>query len=143
MIDTNLDHVGLVVPDVDEAMEALSSTLGITWAGVHTPKLRVRSEGRGLHEIHHRIAISAQKPFLEVIQAVPDSPWALADGRMQLHHVAYFVDHLGRDSAAIAGPCPIEIEGVGAAGDVPRIFTYQDLNGLRFELLEHRDGPLR
>jgi hypothetical protein len=142
MIDTQLDHVGIVVPDVDRAMEELSTNLGVTWAGVYTPRLRVRSEERGLHSISHRIAVTAQRPFLELIQAVPDSPWALTGDRMALHHVAYFVDDLGLDSAAIAGPCPIEIEGVGDAGDFPRTFTYQDVNGLRFELLERRLAPL-
>ena len=142
MIDNRLDHVGIVVPDVDAAMEALSAHLGVTWAGVYTPLLRVRSQERGVHEISHRIAVSAQRPFLEVIQAVPDSPWALPGDRMVLHHVAYFVDDLGVDSSALAGPCPIEIEGVGADGDVPRTFTYQDLDGLRFELLERRSAPL-
>jgi catechol 2,3-dioxygenase-like lactoylglutathione lyase family enzyme len=142
MIDTNLNHVGIVVPDIDKAMEVLSANLGVTWAGVHTPELHVRTEQLGRHVIQHRIAVTAQQPFLELIQAVPDSPWALTGDRMVLHHVAYFVDDLGIDSAAIAGPCPIEIEGIGAAGDVPRTFTYQDLDGLRFELLERRTAPL-
>jgi len=142
MIDTNLDHVGIVVPDLDAAMEALTNNLGISWRGVHTPTLHVRTGHRGVHEIHHRIAISDQRPYLELIQAVPDSPWALSEDRMLLHHMAYFVDDLGLDSAAIAGPCPVEIEGVGEAGDIPRTFTYQDLDGLRVELLERRSGPL-
>src|SRR5258708_6034025 len=116
MIDTNLDHVGIVVPDLDAAMEALTKNLSISWRGVHTPTLRVRTGRRGVHEIHHRIAISDHRPFLELIQAVPDSPWALSEDRMLLHHVAYFVDDIGLDSAAIAGPCPVEIEGVGEAG---------------------------
>lgn len=142
MIDPKLDHVGIVVPDVDAAMKTLSANLGVTWAGVYTPVLRVRSENRGRHEIRHRIAVTEQRPFLEVIQSVPDSPWALTGDRIVLHHIAYFADDLGVDSAAISGPCPIEIEGVGQQGDVPRVFTYQDLDGLRFELLERRSDPL-
>jgi Glyoxalase/Bleomycin resistance protein/Dioxygenase superfamily len=142
MIDPNLDHVGIVVPDIEVAMGALSANLGVTWAGVYTPHLQVRSQRRGVHEIPLRIAVTAQRPLLEVIEAVPDSPWALTGERMVLHHVAFFVDDLGIDSAAIAGPCPIEMEGVGSAGDIPRTFTYQDLGGLRFELLERRSAPL-
>jgi Glyoxalase/Bleomycin resistance protein/Dioxygenase superfamily len=142
VIDPHLDHVGIVVPDLDVAMEALSTNLGVTWAGVYSPKVPVRTGRRGLHDIPHRIAVTQQRPFLELIQAVPDSPWDLEGQSMVLHHIAYFVDDLGRDSAAIAGPCPIEIEGVGREGDVPRIFTYQVLDGLRFELLERRTGPL-
>jgi catechol 2,3-dioxygenase-like lactoylglutathione lyase family enzyme len=142
MIETNLNHVGMVVPDVDAAMEAFSTRLGVTWVGVHIPLLKLRSPQQGVHELSLRIATSAQMPFLELIQAVPDSPWALSGDRILLHHIAYFVDELDADSAAIAGPCPIEIEGVGAGGDIPRIFTYHDLDGLRFELLERRRVPL-
>jgi hypothetical protein len=142
MIEPNIDHVGIVVPDLAKAMTALSARIGVTWAGVHSPTLQVRSERRGVHQIPLRIAVTVQRPFLELIESVPDSPWVLTGDSMSLHHVAYFVDDLGIDSAAIASSCPIEIEGVGTDGDIPRIFTYQDLDGLRFELLERRTAPL-
>jgi catechol 2,3-dioxygenase-like lactoylglutathione lyase family enzyme len=143
MIDKMLDHVGIVVPNLDRAMEALSAHLGIEWMGVFDPTLPMRDAERGTRDVSLHIALGpAQPPRLELIEAIPGSPWQLDDDRMLLHHLAYYVDDLRADSRSVAGPCPIEIEGVGEAGDIPRTFTYHLHDGLRFELLERREMPL-
>ena len=143
MIDKMLDHVGIVVPSLEGAMEALTAHLGIEWMGVFEPTLPMRDADRGTRDVSLRIGLGpAQPPRLELIEAIAGSPWQLDEDRMLLHHLAYYVDDLGADSAGVAGPCPIEIEGVGAAGDIPRTFTYHIHHGLRFELLERREAPL-
>jgi catechol 2,3-dioxygenase-like lactoylglutathione lyase family enzyme len=142
MIDTKLDHVGIVVPDLEHAMKALGAHLGVEWMGVFEPTMPMQDAERGDREVSLRIALTPDPPRLELIEAIPDSPWQLDEERMLLHHLAYYVDDLGADSARVAGPCPIEIAGVGAEGDIPRTFTYHVHDGLRFELLERRGTPL-
>jgi catechol 2,3-dioxygenase-like lactoylglutathione lyase family enzyme len=142
MIDTKLDHVGIVVPDLERAMEALTAQLGVEWMGVFEPTMPMHDAEHGTRAVTLRIGLTPEPPRLELIEAIPGSPWQLDDDRMLLHHLAYFVDDLGNESARVAGPCPIEIAGVGVEGDIPRTFTYHIHHGLRFELLERRETPL-
>jgi hypothetical protein len=137
MIDPNLDHVGIVVPKLEPAVEALSKYIGIEWAGTVEPEFPMHDEAHGTRSVKLRINNSTLNPRLEVIEALPDSPWALDDGAgMVLHHIAFFVDDLAEDSRSVAGPCPIEICGAGAGREIPTVFTYHVHNGLRFELLD-------
>ena len=137
MIDPSLDHVGIVVPRLEPAVEALSKHLGMEWMGTVEPEFPMHDEAHGTRSIKLRINNSTLNPRLELIEALPDSPWALADGSgMVLHHVAFFVDTLSEDSHSVAGPCPIEICGATPDGQTPVVFTYHVHDGLRFELLD-------
>ena len=138
MIDPNLDHVGIVVPELEPALEALSSSLGIEWMPIVEPVVSMREGDHETRNVSLRIGFSVQHPRLEVIETIPNSPWAIDGTAMRLHHLAYFAGDLAEDSARISTPCPIEICGVGADGAIPTTFTYHLHNGLRFELLEHR-----
>jgi hypothetical protein len=136
MIDPNLDHIGIVVPQLEPALEALSRNLGVEWIGLFEPVLKMHDTERGTRDVALRIAVTTQYPRLEVIETIPDSPWAIDCSGMVLHHLAYFAADLADDSRRVAEPCPIEIAGVGAEGAIPETFTYHVLNGLRFELLD-------
>jgi hypothetical protein len=137
MIDPNLDHVGIVVPQLEAAVEALSTYLGVEWMETVEPEFPMHDEAHGTRDIKLRIANSTLYPRLELIEALPDSPWALDEGAgMLLHHLAFFAGDLAVDSHSVAGPCPIEIAGVASEGQIPTIFTYHVHNGLRFELLD-------
>jgi hypothetical protein len=142
LINPNLDHVGIVVPELERAMGALSAHLGLEWAGIFTPTISIHDSERGTRDVSLTIAVSKQRPYLELIQPIPDSPWASDGDRMLLHHIAYFAEDLGADSARLSGPCPIEAAGVGADGQMPKTFTYQHCDGLRFEFLERRTQAL-
>ena len=140
MIDLKLDHVGLVVPELEPALETLSSELGLEWMGIFEPVIPMHRPGRGTRDVHLRVSLSVQVPRLEVIQTLRDSPWALAGKDALLHHVAYYAGDLPGDSHRLAaGACPIEICGVHADGTMPTTFTYHHiLGGFRFELLQDR-----
>jgi hypothetical protein len=141
MIDPNLDHVGIVVPQLEPAMETLSAHLGVTWLGMFEPIVTMHDSGRGTHLVELRTASTTQYPRLELIEAIPASPCVLDREGMLLHHLAYHAGDLPADSD-LATPCPIEIAGVGPDGQIPRIFTYHLHNGLRFELLERRTAEV-
>jgi hypothetical protein len=137
MIDPNVDHVGIVVPQLEAAVEALSEYIGVQWTETVEPMFPMHDDVHGTREVKLRIANSTLYPRLELIEALPDSPWALSEGAgMVLHHLAFFAADLAEDSSNVAGPCPIEIAGAGPDGDIPTIFTYHVHNGLRFELLD-------
>jgi hypothetical protein len=140
LIDLKLDHVGLVVPKLEPALEQLSSQLGFEWIGRYEPVISMHRPGRGTQDMHLRISLSVQVPRLEVIEALPDSPWALGGNEGMLHHLAYYADDLTGESRRLAvGACPIEICGVKADGTMPTTFTYHHiLKGFRIELLQDR-----
>jgi len=128
--------VGIVVPDLEAAMADLATELGFEFAIVFDDDLEVREPPGVDRAIHLRIAYSPQRPALELIEAAPGTPWA--PDRVGLHHLAYFVDDLVADSDRLAGPCPIEICGRDAAGNVPTTFTYHTGGHFRVELLAPR-----
>ena len=136
MIDLTLDHIGLVVPALEPALEELSSQLGSRFELVFDDELPIHEPGTGERRVHLRIALSAQRPGLEVIEAVPGTPWA--PEHAGLHHLAYFADDLPGDSKRLARSCPIEICGIDADGTMPTTFTYHTGRIFRVELLARR-----
>ena len=139
MINPAFDHVGIVVPELEPALEALSSTFNLEWLpGAGTgADLQMQGPGRDPGPVRIVAALSTGYPRIEVIQAVPDTPWALEGSGFKLHHIALWTDSIADDRRRLIGQCPVVIEGVGRDGTVPKTFTYQLLeNGLIFELLE-------
>ena len=138
MIDPTLDHVGIVVLDLDAAIDAMRVQLGFEFTVVFDDVLPVHEESAGDRGIHLRIAYTAQRPALELIEAVPGTPWS--PDRAGLHHLGYHVDDLGAESERLAGPCPIEICGRDAEGNAPTVFTHHTGGLFRVELLAPRAG---
>ncbi|MGE0386329.1 MAG: VOC family protein [Gammaproteobacteria bacterium] len=96
MIDTvaprlapeRLFHVGIVVDDMDVARAELSALLGLDWAGGEPLRMTLCLYGSE-REVTMRIAHSIQgPPHYELIQALPDSPWAAPAAR-GVHHLCY------------------------------------------------------
>ena len=136
MIDPTLDHVGIVVPELEAAIADLAAQLRFDFTIVFDDDLEVREPDRADRAIHLRIAYSPQRPALELIEAVPGTPWS--PDRVGLHHLAFFVDDLVPESERLAVACPIEICGRDADGNVPTTFTYHTGGLFRVELLAPR-----
>jgi len=136
VIDPTLDHVGIVVPDLEAAMSDLAAQLGFEFVVVFDDDLEVREPADADRAIHLRIAYSPQRPALELIEAAPGTPWA--PDRVGLHHLAFTVDDLSAESELLAVACPIEICGRDAGGNVPTTFTYHTGGLFRVELLAPR-----
>ena len=128
-----LFHVGVVAGDFDSAMAEMSANLGLAWCGgkpAHST-LVVFGEER---QLEMRIAHSLQgPPHVELIQAVPDTPWAAPSAGV--HHVCYWSD----DAAAICAR--LEATGnrriLGASGTSTGYF--QSPSGMIIEII---DRPL-
>ncbi len=135
-MDKDFCHVALIVPELEPALEELTKVMRCEWHPTYEGGLSLHQPGVGYRDVRMRIACSAQQPFLEVIQAVPDTPWALSESGSNLHHIAFYTDDLDAASQNItSGFCPIEICGVARDGRMPATFTYHSAGGLRIELV--------
>lgn len=127
-IDLEYFHAGLLVVDIDAAMEQLSDALGLTWNEPHESsygawRLRATYSREG-------------PPYIELIEG--DGPWAASGGVAKIDHLGYWSEDLERDKRRLVeAGLPIEIDGPQHGGD----FTYHRAAaaGLRIELV----GPER
>ena len=84
-------HVGMVVPDLDEAMEDFSRQLGLSWAPLQHRELSLRHRGSTV-DTGLRFSYSREGPVhLELIEAVPGTPWEPAGS---MHHVGFWAEDL-------------------------------------------------
>jgi len=82
---TAIDHIGIAVDDLDEAVEQYRRTFGVE------PAYRERVEDQGVEEVLFRVGES----YVQLLGALaPDTPVGrfLATRGAGLHHVAYRVD---------------------------------------------------
>ena len=140
-----VDHVAFVVPRLDPALEELSRLFGLEWAPMPVV-LNAHRPGHGTESIALNLAKSIAHPRIEVIEAVPGTPWALADENWAFNHVAFNAEDLGEESLRLGASCPLVCCGEDANGGRPDIFAFHSLHGLMFELRDmklHRavDAP--
>jgi hypothetical protein len=98
-------HVGVVVPDLEQAMHELTRALGVQWM---EPQERVNDP------YSLRITFSREAPHIELIEGLPNSPWDTAAGP-HLDHLGFWTEgvedvkrHLAETGVAleIEGPAP-------------------------------------
>src|SRR4051812_49600418 len=88
----DLYHVGLVVPDVQAAMQRYSEALGFTWSPVGDSSFDVLVDGR---RTAARVAATYSMegpPYLELVEELSGGIWAI--GALGLQHVGFWVDDL-------------------------------------------------
>jgi hypothetical protein len=116
-------HVGIVVPNLDDGCARFAELLGIQWGPIIEGDIAIRDgEGNDL-VVPNRICYSTQPPYLELIQEVAGTPW-VCNEHSNLHHIGFFSEALAADSADLsAAACPLELlDGHGDAP--PSTFTY-------------------
>jgi methylmalonyl-CoA/ethylmalonyl-CoA epimerase len=128
----DIDHVGIAVQDLDDAVERYRRTLGVD------PAHRERVEDQGVEEVLFAVGDS----FIQLLGALgPDTPVGrfLADRGPGVHHVAYRVDDV---AAALAH---LRDEGVRLIDEVPKrgsrdtliAFVHpKDMDGVLVELVQ-------
>ncbi|HET9723013.1 MAG TPA: methylmalonyl-CoA epimerase [Actinomycetota bacterium] len=129
---TDVDHVGIAVPDLDAAVEHYRRVFGLE------PAHREVVESQGVEEVLFRVGTS----FVQLLGALgPDTPVGrFLDGRGPgVHHIAYRVD----DVAAALDR--LRDQGVRLVDQTPRpgsrgttiAFVHpQDMGGVLVELVE-------
>jgi hypothetical protein len=134
---TNLFHVGIVVPSLDPAMARLEDLLAIRWGDVMESETPVRDPLSGDERtVAMRIVYSIEAPHLELIEEVPGTVWTCNE-HSNLHHIGFWSDSLGDESARLAGlRCPLEITGWLEGSEPPQMYAYHnDALGFRVELV--------
>ena len=89
---SRLYHHGIRVPDLDQAMEGLGASMGLTWCSVQSSVQSIWTPDQGVHDVPLRFTYSQQGPVhLEVLEGAPGSLW---DGRVDpgLHHLGLWCD---------------------------------------------------
>lgn len=131
-------HVGIVVPDLDEARARLGELLGVTWGPIlRLPEVEYR-DGDGADLIlPSAICYSAEQPSIELIEETPGSVWVRND-HSNLHHLGFWSDDLAADGRALAGGgCPLQL--CGRSGELaPVSFAYHrdEVLGVRYEIVD-------
>src|SRR5437764_11308904 len=128
-------HTGIVVPDLDAAMERLSAVAGYTWITPMTYTLPFRT-ANGTRELTSTFVYSLQSPHVELIQEVPDSPWAAAPGNA-VHHLGYFTDDLAGTAETLeANGFTFEAPADVSPPDLALFAYYVDAFGTRIEIVD-------
>jgi hypothetical protein len=132
-----LFKTGLVVTDLERAIDELGRWLGLRWTPVQQSPLALWT-GQGREDVSLRFVYSlGEPPFLELLEAQPRGYYAAPNGA-HLHHVGRWVDDLPRASAELAAQgLPLEAAGLDAQGSKPALFAFhRGAHGLRVELVD-------
>jgi hypothetical protein len=133
---TDLYHVGIVVPGLEDGQAHFAGLFGVRWAPVIEAPVAMRTADGTVVTVDLRLAYSADAPHLELIEAVPGSIWVL-NPHSNIHHIGFWTDDLEGDSARLhGGGCPLEVMGDGGGGE-PLLWSYhRDRFGVRIELVD-------
>lgn len=115
-------QVGLVVPDLEDAMSTISAAQGVGWCDVLD---------RRLDDVTLRISFArTAPPYLELIEAVPGTLWDAPNGPMP-HHIGYWCEDVEAESARYLAA------GLPMCGDLGAIRYHGHPSGaVLFELIE-------
>jgi hypothetical protein len=130
----DLFHLGVVVPDLEAALDGLGGLLGLTWTAVVETPCRQQRPDR-VEEYVMRVAYSmGAAPHLEVIEAIPDSLFALQPDRNRLHHFGVWVDDVAAESARLEAAGMPRVSALLRDGGPPEIAFHARPDGERLEL---------
>ena len=135
---TDCYHIGLVVPDIAAAAERLRAGAGYEWTRpIEYTVDVITANGEG--QLPLRFMYSIPAPHVELITAVPGTPWA-STGIAAAHHLGYFVDDIAAASAQLEG-AGFQLEAK-PAGDLASSFAYFiDSAGVRIEIVNRALFP--
>jgi catechol 2,3-dioxygenase-like lactoylglutathione lyase family enzyme len=107
--ERSFSHVGVVVPDLEEARIRFGELLGLEWGPVREISFEAR-DGHGERlSVALRICLSMLEPGFELIEEAPGTPW-VRKVDSNLHHIAFSSGDLATDSdRMLASSCPLQI----------------------------------
>jgi hypothetical protein len=133
---TDQFHIGIVVDDLDAGLDELGDLFGYEWCpvfAIETPV--VLPEGETMVDL--RFAYSKTEPRVELIRAVPGTPWVPATGS-GIHHAGYWSEDMTVDGRRLDA-CGYAEEARGVRPDGTPIWAYyRSPRGLRIELVSRQ-----
>lgn len=134
-------HVGYVVPDLDEAMQRLTTSAGLRWAATRRLPVTLRTPASDI-STQIDLTYSVQgPPHLELIAVRPDTIWG--SEHCGLHHLGYWTSRFADDIDALTrAGFEFEAGAVDEQGALAR-FAYlrEPYTGLRVELRDDARRP--
>ena len=127
-------HVAQVVPDLETAMDDLSSGLGVSWHSIQEREMHIRYRGE-LVKANLRFTYSREgEPHIELLQGSEGSVWGPELAGM--HHIGVWTDDFLTDVARLeSAGFAMEVTLASSTTDGPHAFTYHVGHGLRVELV--------
>jgi hypothetical protein len=134
-------HVGIVVPQLEEALEHLTAALELRWGSVTASDVTVEDAAGRRTTVPLRLVYSAEPPYVEVIEEAPGTLW-VCNPHSNLHHIGFWADGLkASHDHLVASACPLEVAGAG--GQAPEVFSFhRGPLGVRIELLDAAVRPV-
>lgn len=129
-------HIGIVVEDLDAALDELGGLFGYEWCPVFAIETPVILRD-GEVTIDLRFVYSKTEPRVELIRAMPGTPWVPATDS-GIHHAGYWSDDMAGDGRGLdASGYAEEARGVLPDG-TPIWAYYRSPRGLRIELVSRQ-----
>ena len=132
---SDLYHTGIVVSDLENEMARLGDIAGYRWTRPMSNGMTVRI-GADVRRVEMSFVYSLQAPHIELIQAVPGTPWMSARGNA-VHHLGYFTDTFDETADALQRQgFQIEVTADSPSSQ-PSLFAYFiDAAGIRIEIVD-------
>ncbi|MDO8209603.1 VOC family protein [Conexibacter sp. CPCC 206217] len=95
--DWEISHICIAVPDLDAWRERFSLMFGTQWSSpveIDHVVTAPRAEGGTKHIRGRGRYGSGSKPWVELFEGAPGSPWEVTDGQARLHHIGYWADDM-------------------------------------------------
>jgi catechol 2,3-dioxygenase-like lactoylglutathione lyase family enzyme len=134
-------HVAIAVDDLDLAIARYARTLGVTF----TERLSfagmplIRPDGGPLHTDVRVAWTVGNEPPLELMQGPPGSIWDVAPDEHRIHHIAFWVEDLERESGLLE-ESGMALQLTLEPGRPPKGMAYHVApSGMRVELMRTAD----
>lgn len=121
----NFFHIGIGVPNLEEAAEQLTDLFGYSWTPVLDSPYR---------DFKSRLVISREgPPYYELIESSPGSPWSPAQGERPVHLAYWAEDLAGSQRYLLDRGYTLEVDGVSEG--VPYCYLRAPGSGLMVEIV--------
>ena len=119
-------QVGILVPDLERAMQELSAAQNVTWGTV---------AARQYNDWKFRRVFSKEgPPYIELIEGPPGSPWDCG-GSPKLDHLQWWSDDMQKDTQRMeAAGLTLDTDGKKLGG--PFRYFRAPATGMRVELID-------
>jgi catechol 2,3-dioxygenase-like lactoylglutathione lyase family enzyme len=135
----DLYHTGIVVNDLEGAIERMSMAGGYRFTKLRVAPMRLRTP-EGILDVTFRFVYSLQVPHIELVASIAGTVWVPAPNNAT-HHLGYFVDDLGATSNELEAAGFVQ-EACGLDHAEPAVFAYyRDESGIRIELVDRARFP--
>jgi len=125
-------HVGIVVPDLDEALESYRNSFGFDWTEARTSPQDVLVEGVRQTSLIRACYSIQGPPYIELIEDVTGNVWG--NSAYGMNHTGFWAEDIvdARDRLERSGLIALVQD---ASEDPPRFTYHRAANGMWIELV--------